>query len=195
MTLTAIPNFSFTKWEWTVGWDNNNGSGTSVSYDTANPRSVYLDFGYNQFEIKAIFNKKTFSINKSIIDNVGGNIDIELLSGNIVDGKYEIGSIVKIKANPDQDWKLFEWSGDYTGNENSFEIEIKEEFSIKASFVMKENPIYLDDNGVTIKAYEWSEIGDAGLLNNKRYLIIDESDLRNRIKIMRIIQMLSHQKF
>ena len=181
LTLTANPkdSYSFTKWE--IEYTSKIESG--VAYSTSNPLNLSLDYStFSQLDYKAIFNKKTFSINKSIIDDVGGNIDIELLSGNIVDGKYEIGSIVKIKAIPDQDWKLFEWSGDYTGNENSFEIEIKEELNFSASFVLINNPIYLDDNGVTIKAYEWSEVGDAGVLNGNRYKIVDEDELVNLIK-------------
>ena len=43
------------------------------------------------------------------------------------------------------------------------------------------NPIYLDENGVTIKAYDWAEIGDKGIINGVEYTIVDEVTLRQMI--------------
>jgi hypothetical protein len=37
--------------------------------------------------------------------------------------------------------------------------------------------LYLDTNGVTIKAYEWAEVGDTGFIENVEYVIVDESQL------------------
>lgn len=37
--------------------------------------------------------------------------------------------------------------------------------------------LYLDTNGVTIKAYEWAEVGDTGVIENVEYVIVDESQL------------------
>tara|TARA_B100000780_G_scaffold163501_1_gene114315 strand:- start:1260 stop:2009 length:750 start_codon:yes stop_codon:yes gene_type:complete len=44
-----------------------------------------------------------------------------------------------------------------------------------------ENPIYLDENGITIKAKEWSISGDTGLINEIEYEVISEEELRIRI--------------
>lgn len=44
------------------------------------------------------------------------------------------------------------------------------------------NPIYLDDNGVTIKSYDWGEVGDTGDIDGEEFIIISESELRERIK-------------
>lgn len=46
----------------------------------------------------------------------------------------------------------------------------------------KLNPIYLDENGVTIKSYEWGEVGDTGDIDGEEFIIISESELRERIK-------------
>ena len=43
------------------------------------------------------------------------------------------------------------------------------------------NPIYLDGNGVTIKAYEWSEVGDKGIINGIEYTIVDDATLRQMV--------------
>ena len=44
-----------------------------------------------------------------------------------------------------------------------------------------QNPIYLDENGVTIKAFEWSIIGDNGIFNEIIYTVVDEQTLRNMV--------------
>ena len=43
------------------------------------------------------------------------------------------------------------------------------------------NPIYLDSNGVTIKSYDWGEIGDTGVINGTTYLIVSEEEFRQKI--------------
>ena len=44
-----------------------------------------------------------------------------------------------------------------------------------------DNPIYLDDNGVTIKARDWAFVGDTGVVNGVGYTIVDTSTLRSMI--------------
>ena len=39
------------------------------------------------------------------------------------------------------------------------------------------NPIYLDQNGVTVKCYEWGKVGDTGEINGVTYTIVDETML------------------
>lgn len=59
--------------------------------------------------------------------------------------------------------------GTYYGNEISFETD---------TFI---NAVYLDSNGVTIKAHDWAEVGDLGLINGKTIYVVDEKALRDRI--------------
>ena len=42
-------------------------------------------------------------------------------------------------------------------------------------------PIYLDTNGVTIKAYDWSEVGDKGIIDGVEYTVVDEATLRQMV--------------
>ena len=42
-------------------------------------------------------------------------------------------------------------------------------------------PIYLDSNGITIKARDWANVGDTGVINGIEYTIISEYQLRNMI--------------
>ena len=43
------------------------------------------------------------------------------------------------------------------------------------------NPLYLDANGVTIKAHKWAKIGDEGIIDGVRYTIVDIQTLRGLI--------------
>jgi surface protein len=44
------------------------------------------------------------------------------------------------------------------------------------------NPLYLDTNGVTVKAHKWAKIGDEGIINDVRYTIVDKETLKNLIR-------------
>ena len=39
------------------------------------------------------------------------------------------------------------------------------------------NPIYLDANGITIKAHKWAKVGDEGIVNDVLYTIVDKQML------------------
>ena len=41
------------------------------------------------------------------------------------------------------------------------------------------NPIYLDDNGITIKAKKWAKVGDEGIVDGVLYTIVGLQELRN----------------
>jgi len=55
--------------------------------------------------------------------------------------------------------------GEFYGNEISFET------------AEDPNPVYLDDNGVTIKAKDWAEVGMSGEINGVTYTIVDRDTL------------------
>nr|AOE10865.1 hypothetical protein [uncultured bacterium] len=57
--------------------------------------------------------------------------------------------------------------GEFYGNELSF---------------LSNNAVYLADNGVTIKGYEWAEAGDTGVINGITYTVVNESILREMIE-------------
>lgn len=57
-------------------------------------------------------------------------------------------------------------TGIYYGNEISF---------------MTSNPVYLDSNGVTVKAFAWASIGDKGVIDSVEYTIVDNSSLNTSV--------------
>ena len=62
--------------------------------------------------------------------------------------------------------------GEFYGNEVSF-VTSEEQGVCEGN-----NPIYLDTNGVTIKACEDAEIGYTGVINGVTYTVVDEVMLR-----------------
>lgn len=44
------------------------------------------------------------------------------------------------------------------------------------------NPVYLDDNGITIKARDWAINGDVGKVNGENYLVVNEDTLRDLVE-------------
>ena len=44
------------------------------------------------------------------------------------------------------------------------------------------SPIYLDENGITIKAYEWAQVGQSGEISGVVYTVVDESMLREMVQ-------------
>ena len=93
------------------------------------------------------------------IDNVDGDITNAIeISSNIniqLEGAYEVTYSVS----------------DSSGNTSSV-IRIVE---------VSGNAVYLDENGITIKAYEWAEVGMIGEVNGVTYTIVDEELLVNMI--------------
>ena len=44
-----------------------------------------------------------------------------------------------------------------------------------------DNPVYVADNGITIKAKEWAKIGATGIIANLTYTVVDEEILREML--------------
>lgn len=59
-------------------------------------------------------------------------------------------------------------SRDDIGNTSNYDVNSNNESNCNG-----DNPIYLDDNGITIKACEWALIGDSGEVNGITYTIVD----------------------
>ena len=50
-----------------------------------------------------------------------------------------------------------------------------------ATFNNASNSLYLDENGITIKAYDWAEVGDKGIIDGVEYTFVDEATLRQMV--------------
>ena len=92
-------------------------------------------------------------------------------------GTYESGAQVTITATPNIGFSFVGWSGTVSGFNNSITIVISENTTIIATF---EPIIYLDDNGVSIKAKPEAVVGLTEF-DGKTYEIVSETKLREMV--------------
>ena len=159
VTITATANSEYVF----SGWSNGSND---------NPLTVTMNS--NQV-ISASFDKKKYTLT---ISKVGeGSVTEQLISsGRSTD--YDSGSTVKLTAIPDSGWSFLNWTGDFDGTDNPIEVNISEAKSITANFEQL-NAIYLDDNGVTIKAYDFAVVGNVYELDGVSYTVVDNALLKS----------------
>jgi surface protein len=162
VTITATSNSEYVF----SGWSNGSNE---------NPLNVTINS--NQV-ISASFDKKKYALT---ISKVGeGSVTEELISsGRSTD--YNSGSNVKLTAIPESGWGFLSWTGDFDGTDNPIEVNISEAKSITANFGQL-NAVYLDDNGVTIKAYDFAVVGDVYELDGVSYKVVDNESLKSMVE-------------
>ena len=139
-----------------------------------NPLKITVDSNQN---IAASFIKKKYSLLVNITGQ--GEVQEDVISmGKSTD--YNSGSIIKLTASPSIGWGFVGWSGDYVGEENSIEINLTEPKSFTVVFE-ELDPIYLDQNGVTLKANDFVEIGNVYDFNEINYTIVDNELLKSML--------------
>ena len=94
---------------------------------------------------------------------------------------YKSGTIVELEALSDVEWDFIEWSGDLSGSDNPAQLTIDSPKTVKVKFE-KKSPIYLDENGIAIKAYSWAEVGQVGTIDGIEYKIVDREMLDKMIE-------------
>ena len=164
--LTAIPNGD---WEF-VEW-----SGDITS--TENPTQITIDKAKT---VTAVFVKKQYPLTIQI-EGEGTVTEKVIKVGLATD--YNSGTIVELTAEPTEDWEFVEWSGDITSTENPVQITIDDTKTVKAVFLEKStlSVIFLDNNGVTIKAKVSAKVGMVGEINGVIYTVVDEAMLRKMV--------------
>ncbi len=61
--------------------------------------------------------------------------------------KYKVGEKIKLVAIPEKGWKFVEWSGDINKKENTIDIEVKENMTIKPIFEEEKFTIKIEKTG------------------------------------------------
>ena len=127
--------------------------------------------------ITANFEKKKYPLTVNI-QGEGEVLEEIVNSGRTTD--YNSGTTVKLTAVPAEGWDFAGWTGAINGTSNPQQLLISEPKTVLAIF-KKLNPIYLDENGVTIKTYDWADVGDKGIIDGVEYTIVDEDTLRQMV--------------
>ena len=159
ISATANPEYVFSGWS--------NGS-------TDNPLSITMNSNQT---ISASFVKVTYTISTST-EGEGSITETLVSSGRSTD--YNSGSVVRLTAVPSDGWEFTGWTGDYVGVENPIEIDVTQAKSYNAIFEALPS-IYLDENGVTIKAYDYAVVGDVYELDGVNYTIVDNESLKSML--------------
>ena len=154
--------------EWVfTGW-----SGDVTS--TSNPIQININSAKN---IDATFVKRKYPLTINIEGQ--GTVTEEIInSGRTTD--YNSGTTLKLTATPSDNWEFVGWSGAISGTSNPQQLFINEPKTVSALF-KRLNPVFLDKNGVTIKAYDSSNVGEKGIINGIEYTIVDEATLRQMV--------------
>ena len=101
--------------------------------------------------------------------------------GSVSDGgTYDEGTEATITATPSEGYEFSGWTGDFVGSENPVKINISGDKNITANFEQL-FPIYLDENGITIKAYDFALVGNQYELNGVSYTVVDDSTIDAQI--------------
>ena len=139
---------------------------------TQNPRSITVSETIN---LTATFAKKQYDVTTNVIGK--GTIKEEVL---VQGGKYNSGTQLRLTAIPQEGWEFTSWSGAVNSQDNPIVVDVNAAKNIRVTFD-KTNPLFLAENGVTIKAYDYAEVGDVWELDGEKYLIVNEAMLRSMV--------------
>ena len=121
-------------------------------------------------------------------------------------GFYDSGEQITLLANPAMDFVFKNWTGYSTGTTNPLTITLNSDIQLTAVFEKLDtdqdgvtddidqcpntpegervdetgctlSPIYLDSNGISIRAREWAQVSDTGVINEITYTVIDNQTL------------------
>ncbi|MDA7731025.1 BspA family leucine-rich repeat surface protein [Flavobacteriaceae bacterium] len=144
---------------------------------TENPKNIIVD---TTKSVTAVFIKKQYPLTLEIIGE--GSVAEKVIKAG-VSTDYNSGTIVELTATPKEGWEFIEWTGDLTISDNPAQITIDDPKTVKAVFLetSKSTLIFLDDNGVTVKATAEAKAGDTGEIAGETYTVVDLETLKTMI--------------
>jgi surface protein len=154
VTARADDEYEFVSWS--------NGS-------TQNPITITVS---ESISITATFKKVEYEVSTNVIGE--GTIKEEVL---IQGGRYTSGTKLRLTALPNEGWEFDSWSGSVVSSQNPLVVDVNAAKDIVVNFIRK-NPLYLAENGVTIKAEDYAVIGEFWEFGGKEYWIVDNSIIR-----------------
>ena len=115
VTATPDPEYVFVNWS--------NGS-------TDNPLSVTVDTNQT---ITANFEKRKYPLTVSITGS--GTVSEEIVSAGKSTTEYTSGSVIRLTANPLDEWVFTGWSGSVSSTDNPIELTVNESKTISVTFI------------------------------------------------------------
>jgi len=116
VSITATPDSEYVF----VNWSNGS---------TENPISIIVNSNQT---ITANFEKRKYPLTLSITGS--GTVSEEIISSGKTTTEYNSGSVIRLTANPSDEWVFIGWSGSVSSTDNPLEITVNESKSITATF-------------------------------------------------------------
>ena len=182
------------------GWEFANWSGAVEGTD--NPVTIEIT---EAKEVTAVFTRKIYDLNVTIQGE--GTVAEEVV---VAPSQYEFETQVELTANPAEFYKFVAWSGYLETTDNPITVLVDQGISLTATFELKDTdgdgvtddidqcpntpegavidangcqipPVYLDENGVTVKARDFAEVGETWEIDGVEYTVVDLTLLREMI--------------
>ena len=95
-------------------------------------------------------------------------------------GTYDEGTEITITATPNEGFEFMGWEG-VNNQSNIVTFNINSNTLIQANF-LRLNPLFFDENGITVKANEFVKIREVYNFNNINYTIVSKTMLKQMIR-------------
>ena len=144
---------------------------------TKNPAQITINEPKN---ITAVFEKKQYPLNIEIEGE--GSVEETIIKAG-TPNSYNSGTVVSLKAVPENGWSFLKWSGDVLSFENPIEITVDTSKNIKAEFF---NPneftglpiLYVNTNGVAIDSKEDYVEGVSSIVGGTNYPSFQDLEMK-----------------
>ena len=141
VSITATPNSEYVF----VNWSNGS---------TDNPISITVNSNQT---ITANFEKRKYPLTVSITGS--GTVSEEIISSGKTTTEYTSGSVIRLSANPSNEWVFTGWSGSVSSTDNPIELSVNESKTINSTFVKRKYPLTINIQGEGTVTEEIISIG------------------------------------
>ena len=144
---------------------------------TKNPAQITINEPKN---ITAVFEKKQYPLNIEIEGE--GSVEETIIKAG-TPNSYNSGTVVSLKAVPENGWSFLKWSGDVLSFENPIEITVDTSKNIKAEFFNSNEftglPIlYVNTSGVAIDSKEDYVEGVSSIVGGTNYPSFQDLEMK-----------------
>lgn len=132
VSITATPDSEYVF----VNWSNGS---------TDNPLSVTVNSNQT---ITSNFEKRKYPLTVTILGE--GSVSEKIISAGKTTTEYTSGSVIRLTANPSDEWIFTGWSGSVSSTENPIQLTVNESKSVSVTFIRKlfssKSPLYSQIN-------------------------------------------------
>ena len=129
VSITATPNSEYVFVDWSNG-------------STDNPISITVNSNQT---VTANFEKRKYPLTVSITGS--GTVSEEIISAGKSTTEYNSGSVIRLTANPLDEWVFTGWSGSVSSTENPIELTVDESKTISVNFEKRKYPLTVSITG------------------------------------------------